>query len=165
MPSAAETHSTYKFNPESRHRIKWLPQSKALYIYENRGILSIRVHSTVWVLFTFFQRWRELSGWEEIVLPRVTYTSCASKLWVSLIIEITLHFEWVGFCSTTNSIRILPSDWYLDEVLLLAMPKKDGWEGLADVPRVMEIVVSRWIGGEIRGLYRRASSHCVKGAL
>ena len=37
----------------------------------------------------------------------------------------------------------LPSEWYIDEVLLLAMPKKDGWGGLADGPRVMEVVVSR----------------------
>ena len=34
-------------------------------------------------------------------------------------------------------------NWYLDEVLLLAMPKKDGWGGLADCSRVMEVVVSR----------------------
>ena len=33
--------------------------------------------------------------------------------------------------------------WYLDKVLLLAMPKKDGWGGIADVPRVIEVVVSR----------------------
>ena len=39
-------------------------------------------------------------------------------------------------------IIILPSDWYLDGVLLLAMPKKDGWGGLADGPRVMEVIVS-----------------------
>ena len=37
----------------------------------------------------------------------------------------------------------LPSDWYLDEVLLLAIPKKDGWGGLADGPWVMEVVVYR----------------------
>ena len=37
----------------------------------------------------------------------------------------------------------LPSDWYLDEVLLLAMPEKDGWGGLADGPRVREAVVSQ----------------------
>ena len=30
--------------------------------------------------------------------------------------------------------RHLPLDWYLDEVLL-AIPKKDGWGGLADGPR------------------------------
>ena len=35
--------------------------------------------------------------------------------------------------------NILPSDWDLDEVLLLAMTKKDGWRGLADDPRVMEV--------------------------
>ena len=45
----------------------------------------------------------------------------------------------------------LPSDWYLDEVLLLAMPKKDGWGGLADGPWVMEVVVSRWIGEQMQG--------------
>ena len=43
----------------------------------------------------------------------------------------------------TNLWLLLPSDWYLDEVLLLAMPRKDGWGGLADGPRVMEVVVSR----------------------
>ena len=36
----------------------------------------------------------------------------------------------------------LPSDWYHDKVLLLATPKKDGWGGLADGPRFMEVVVS-----------------------
>ena len=42
-----------------------------------------------------------------------------------------------------NPTCALPSNWYLDEVLLLAMPKKDGWGGLADGPRLMENVVSR----------------------
>ena len=39
--------------------------------------------------------------------------------------------------------EFLPSDCYLDEVLLLAMPKKDGWGGLADGLRVIEVAVSR----------------------
>ena len=38
-----------------------------------------------------------------------------------------------------DALPHLPSDWYLDEVLLLAMPKTDGWGGLADGPRVMEV--------------------------
>ena len=42
-----------------------------------------------------------------------------------------------------NNTVTLPSDWYLDEVLLLARRKKDGWGGLADGPRVMEVLVSR----------------------
>ena len=54
--------------------------------------------------------------------------------------------------NTVSKKLPLPSDWYLDEVLLMAMPKKDGWGGLADDPRVMEV-------------YRRASCDCVKGAL
>ena len=49
--------------------------------------------------------------------------------------------------SNTTSItvlelcKVLPLDWYLDEVLLLAMPKEDGWGGLADGPRAMEVVL------------------------
>ena len=38
---------------------------------------------------------------------------------------------------------ILPLGCYLDEVLHLAMPKKDGWGGLAVGFRAMEVVVSR----------------------
>ena len=34
-------------------------------------------------------------------------------------------------------------DWYLDEVLLLDMPSKGRWGGLADGPRAMEVVVPR----------------------
>ena len=37
----------------------------------------------------------------------------------------------------------LPLDWYLDEILFLAMTTKDGWGGLAESPRAMEVVVSR----------------------
>ena len=51
----------------------------------------------------------------------------------------------------TNGVFFLPSDWYLNEVLLLAMPKKDGWGGLADGPRVLEAVVSRWISEQMQG--------------
>ena len=47
-------------------------------------------------------------------------------------------------------IYILPSDWYLDEFFVLAMPKKDGWGGLADGPWVMEVVVSGWIGEQMQ---------------
>ena len=36
-----------------------------------------------------------------------------------------------------------PLDWDLDEVLLLALPKKDGWGGLAGGPRAIEVAVSR----------------------
>ena len=42
-----------------------------------------------------------------------------------------------------NPLRSLPSDWYVEEVLLLAMPKKDVWGSLADGPRVLEVVASR----------------------
>ena len=49
----------------------------------------------------------------------------------------------VPLVATLSMSVTLPLDWYLDEVLLLAMPKKKGWEGLADGPRTMEVVVSR----------------------
>ena len=35
-----------------------------------------------------------------------------------------------------------PLDWYLDGVLLLALPKKDVCRGLAVSPQAMEVVVS-----------------------
>ena len=37
----------------------------------------------------------------------------------------------------------LPLDCDLDKVLPMTLPKKDGWGGLAEGPRTMEIVVSR----------------------
>ena len=43
----------------------------------------------------------------------------------------------------SNLQTFLPLEWQLDEVLLLAMPKKGGWGGLADGLRSMEVVVSR----------------------
>ena len=59
------------------------------------------------------------------------------------------HFYQLIFSKNNKYLRevaslcnVLPSDWYLDEVLLLAMPKKNGWGGLADGPWVMEVVVS-----------------------
>ena len=57
-----------------------------------------------------------------------------------------------------NIIQTLPLDWHLDEVLLWAMPKKDGWESLVDGLRAMEVVVSRWNGEKCGKLYKRASS-------
>ena len=42
-----------------------------------------------------------------------------------------------------NLTRLLPFNWLVGEVLLLAMPKKDGWGGLADGLRAMEVVLSR----------------------
>ena len=40
------------------------------------------------------------------------------------------------------TLSYLPLDWNFVEVLLLALPKKDGWGGLADGPRAKEVVVS-----------------------
>ena len=54
------------------------------------------------------------------------------------------RFLSITITSTSNrSIIPLPFDCYLDEVLLSAMPKKDGWGGLADGPQAMEVVVYR----------------------
>ena len=52
-------------------------------------------------------------------------------------------FFIVSSIDNFNKKNNLPLDCDLDEVLLLAVPKKDGWRGLADDPRVMGVVVSR----------------------
>ena len=54
-----------------------------------------------------------------------------------------IRFRHLQFYKKLTTLINLPSDWDLDEVLLLTMPRKDGWGGLADDPRVMEVVVAR----------------------
>ena len=49
--------------------------------------------------------------------------------------------------------------------VFVSLYKKDGWGGLADGPRAMEVVVPDESVNKFRGLYGRASSHCEKGAL
>ena len=50
-----------------------------------------------------------------------------------------------------NIFFILLLNWYVEEVLPLAMPKKNRWEDLADGSRAMEVVVPRWIGKQMQG--------------
>ena len=64
-----------------------------------------------------------------------------------------------------NPHVLLPLDCHLDEVLLLAMPKKDGWGGLADGLRYMEDVESLRIGENAGDSINGHLPSCMTGAL
>ena len=73
---------------------------------------------------------------------------------------------WIVLMSCLNNLNPLPLDWHLDEVLLLALPKKDGWGGLAGGLQAMQVVVFRLMGEKNAG--GSINGHlpcCWKGAL
>ena len=63
----------------------------------------------------------------------------------------TKTLRTLPYSNNLNQWRLLPLNWHLDKVLLLAVPKKDGWGGLSDGLWVMVVVVSRRIGGKMQG--------------
>ena len=67
------------------------------------------------------------------ILHKVLYNGCQSFLILPPFNKNTLSpiITSKGLISSPWTVT-LPSDCYLDEVLLLAIPKNDGWGGLAD---------------------------------